>query len=101
MGYENNNDKSDFLNLMSNELVTIDEKNSFPDFNIFICFEYPCYAIYKCCIRNHFNFHELVPFPQIAFFLRLKEHEVRFILRNVLIKIEPNFISYYDLIYEK
>lgn len=49
-GYEDNNDKNDFLNLVAGETVTIDQV--FEEEGIYTCIEYPEVAIYKVFIEN-------------------------------------------------
>lgn len=96
MGYLNNNEKDDFLNLMAGKVVTIDINNSFSDFDIYVCYEYQNYAIYKCFIKKVIDKDELLSFPVIAKVLNLKIHEVSFILKNILFKIRPLLHNYED-----
>ncbi len=54
MGYENNIDKDDFLNLLAGEIVTLDldQTIAVEDGTIFISKEYPQYAIYDYLIKR-------------------------------------------------
>lgn len=50
MGYESNNDKEDFLNALAGRLVTINTESE--DGKIFICKEFPEYAIYDYFVKS-------------------------------------------------
>lgn len=60
-GYEDNNDKNDFLNLLAGKIVTIDQ--SFENGQIYTCKEYPGIAIYKvfieCTVETSFTFVDI------------------------------------------
>lgn len=62
-GYENNEDPSDFLNLLAGKEITIDEV--FEEDQIYTCVEYPGIAIYKVFIQkpipeaSEFTFKEI------------------------------------------
>lgn len=50
MGYQDNNDKTDFLNALAGRIVTIDSESE--DGRIFTCKEFPEYAIYDYLIKS-------------------------------------------------
>jgi hypothetical protein len=50
LGYEDNNDKEDFINLMAGHVVTIEFESE--NNNVYICKEFPEYAIYDYFIKG-------------------------------------------------
>lgn len=60
MGYENNNDLNDFLHVLAGRFVTLDLTKTIAtkDGKIFICIEYPDYAIYDYMIKRVLDIKE-------------------------------------------
>ena len=54
MGYEDNNDKDDFINVMAGRIVTITAESE--NGKIFTCDEFPNYAIYEYLIKEIYTY---------------------------------------------
>lgn len=83
IGFENNYDLFDFINLLPSKIVTIVEKSK--DGKILICKEFPDYAIYDVAVKNRI---EITP---IKYNLDLKELTLTE-LSNIF-KLTPQRIS--------
>ena len=87
-GYEDNNDKNDFLNLVAGETVTIDQV--FEEEGIYTCMEYPEVAIYKVFIE-HIIYSSINPSNEtIGNIFGISRETVRRTLASALKSLEKN-----------
>lgn len=88
LGYENNHDKTDFLNFLAGHVVTINSESE--DGTVYTCKEFPEYAIYDYFIRGvvfkNYN-DDTIPLAAIAVNYNITVQAVSAIIKNSLKKI--------------
>lgn len=88
LGYENNQDKKDFLNLIAGHVVTINLESE--DCTVYVCKEYPEYAIYDYFIKGVVfknSTDDTLPLAAIAVNYNISVQAVSVILKKSLEKI--------------
>ncbi len=88
LGYEDNKDKKDFLNLIAGRVVTINLESD--DSTVYVCKEYPEYAIYDYFIKGVVfknSTDDTLPLAAIAVNYNISVQAVSTIIKKSLKKI--------------
>ena len=88
LGYEDNKDKKDFLNLIAGRVVTINLESD--DGTVYVCKEYPEYAIYDYFIKGVVfknSTDDTLPLAAIAVNYNISVQAVSTIIKKSLKKI--------------